>query len=286
MQGNELLELDGFLLEALREDAPFGDKTSELLIDEGLRGEAYFLAKEELVVCGIEAALRTFELMDDFASGKVIVPDGRIAGKGKKIATVKASVRTLLLCERTALNLLQRLSGIATMTKKAADLLRGGRTALLDTRKTTPLMRRLEKYAVRTGGGHNHRMGLSDGILIKDNHIAAVGSVKNAVERARRNCGSLWKIEVEVRNMKEFGEAVKAGADVILLDNMSDGEIERAVAAKPPGVSLEVSGGVTLARLEAIARTGVDFVSMGALTHSAPSSDISLEISAIVPGKK
>jgi len=278
ISGMELFELDGFLMEAILEDAPYGDKTSDLVIADGLRGEAYFLAKEDLVVCGIEAALRTFELMDEKAKCAVLIPDGKPAKKGRKIATVKASVKTLLLCERTALNLFQRLCGIATFTKTAVSVLKGSGTGLLDTRKTTPLMRKLEKYAVRTGGGNNHRMGLSDGILIKDNHIAAVGSVRKAVTLARGKGGSLWKIEVEVKDLKEFGEAVDAGADVILLDNMTDTEIKKVVAMKPAGISLEVSGGVTVSRLAVLATTGVDFVSMGALTHSAPSSDISLEI--------
>lgn len=286
ISGMELFELDGFLMDALHEDAPYGDRTSELLVGEDARGGAYFLAKQDLVVCGIEAALRTFELVDETAECSVLSPDGRFVRKGGKIAKVKASVRTLLLCERTSLNLLQRLCGIATFTRKAAAMLEGSGTKLLDTRKTTPLMRSLEKYAVKTGGGSNHRMGLSDGILIKDNHIAVVGSVGKAVRKAREEGGSLWKIEVEVKNLAEFREAVKAGADVILLDNMTDAEMKKAVAMRPAGISLEASGGITLERLKALSRIGVDLVSMGALTHSAPSSDISFEISGLSPAGK
>ncbi|HNQ78182.1 MAG TPA: carboxylating nicotinate-nucleotide diphosphorylase [Acidobacteriota bacterium] len=278
MKGTHLLELDNFLLAALKEDAPYGDKTTEIVLDGSPEASAYFLAKEEMVVCGVEAALRTFELIDFKADCRVLRKDGSLVKKGTKLAAVRSGAREILLGERTALNVFQRLSGIATCTRKAVEMLKGSGTKILDTRKTTPLMRRLEKYAVRTGGATNHRMGLSDGILIKDNHIEMVGSVGEAVKRARAGGGSLWKIEVEVKNLDEFRDAVKAGADVIMLDNMEDAEIRKAVRMKPFGTKIEVSGGITPRRLGTLARIGVDFVSMGALTHSAPGADISLEI--------
>jgi nicotinate-nucleotide pyrophosphorylase (carboxylating) len=281
ISGMEQFELDAFLTSAIHEDAPHGDKTTESLLTDDPRAEGFFLAKEETVVCGIEAALRTFQLMDKNVKSRILIPDGSVAKKGGKIAVVNGSTKTLLLCERTSLNLFQRLCGIATFTKSAVSKLKGSGTELLDTRKTTPLMRKLEKYAVKTGGGNNHRMGLSDGILIKDNHIAIVGSVKEAVKRARKNSGSLWKIEIEVKDLAEFRQAVEAGADIILLDNMTDSEIKKAVLIKPARISIEVSGGVTLERLSALAKLGVDFISMGALTHSAPSSDISFEIAGL-----
>jgi nicotinate-nucleotide pyrophosphorylase (carboxylating) len=278
ISGIDLLELDALLASALVEDAPYGDKTTDLLIEDDFSSRAYFLAKEDIVVCGIEAAIRTFELLDDRLESKILKKDGSFVKKGMKLAAVKGGAKNLMLAERTALNILQRLCGIATFTSSAVARLKGGRTKLLDTRKTTPLMRKLEKYAVKTGGGTNHRMGLSDGILIKDNHIEIVGSVTKAVKRARLRGNSLWKIEVEVKNLDEFREAVEAKADVIMLDNMSDAEIKKAVGMKPAGAAIEVSGGVTLGRLETLAKLGVDFISMGALTHSAPSSDISFEI--------
>lgn len=278
MKGTHLLELDNFLYAALKEDAPYGDKTTEIVLDGSPEASAYFLAKEEMVVCGVEAALRTFELIDFNADCKVLRKDGSLVKKGTKLALVRSGAQEILLGERTALNVFQRLSGIATYTRKAVEMLKESDTKILDTRKTTPLMRRLEKYAVRTGGATNHRMGLSDGILIKDNHIEMVGSVGEAVKRARAGGGPLWKIEVEVKNLDEFREAVKAGADVIMLDNMEDAEIRKAVRMKPFGTKIEVSGGITHGRLGKLARIGVDFISMGALTHSAPGADISLEI--------
>lgn len=275
--GVEQRELDNFLTAALHEDAPYGDKTSELLVAEDSTATGYFLAKENIVVCGITAALRTFTLQDGSAKTSVLMKDGARAKSGRKIATVKGRTRTLLLCERTALNLFQRLCGIATFTSGAVLNLEGSRAKLLDTRKTTPLMRNFEKYAVRIGGGTNHRMGLSDGILIKDNHIAAVGSIGKALKLAKK-VGALWKIEIEVKNVSEFREAVAAGADVIMLDNMSDAEIKKAMAAKPGNVAVEVSGGITPERIKRLSKMDVDYISMGALTHSAPSSDVSFEI--------
>jgi len=269
--------LDAFLISALQEDAPFGDRTTQSL---GLEAEASgaFLAKEALVLCGLPAALRAFELAGPSCRCEVLVEEGRSVERGSHLARVAGPLPALLWAERPALNLLQHLSAIASLSKRACEAVAGTSAKILDTRKTLPGLRLLEKYAVRTGGAFNHRMGLSDGVLIKDNHIAAVGGVEEAVRRAKEACGPLWRVEVEVKDLSEFDRAVAAGAEVILLDNMSLDEMARAASRKPPGVLIEASGGMTLERLPAVARTGVDFISMGALTHSATAVDISFEI--------
>jgi nicotinate-nucleotide pyrophosphorylase (carboxylating) len=272
-------DLDRFLLEALREDAPWGDRTTEALgISAGGRG--FFLAKEPFRLCGMPAALRVLHLVDPACRAECLVAEGAEAKAGDVLARVSGSFPALLLAERTALNVLQRLSGVATFTARAVKAIEGTGARICDTRKTTPLWRSLEKYAVRTGGGTNHRMGLSDGILIKNNHIALAGSVGEAISRARGGVGHLWKVEVEVRDLREFGEAVAGGADVVLLDNMSEEEMARAVGERPPGLILEASGNMTLERLERVASLGVDLISMGALTHSAGACDISLRLEA------
>lgn len=270
-------ELDALLLRALHEDAPYGDKTTAA---SGLSGEgaAELLAKQDVVVAGLPAALRTFELAGPSCSWAALIEEGGRASKGTVIAKVYGPVPALLLAERTALNLLQRLCGIATLTDRAVAQVKGTTARILDTRKTTPGLRNLEKYAVRMGGGQNHRMGLSDGILLKDNHIAAAGSITAAVRAAREKAGALWKVEVEVTNLAGYREALAVGAEVILLDNMSDDDMARAVKERPKGVVLEASGGMTLERLRRVAALGVDLISMGALTHSAPAADISMEL--------
>lgn len=270
-------ELDGLLLRALQEDAPYGDRTTEAL---GLTGPAsgVFLVKEDLVLCGLPAALRTFELADPACACEALAGDGDVAGPSAVVARVTGPLPALLLAERLSLNLLQHLCGIATMARLASDAVKGTGARILDTRKTLPGFRLLEKFAVRTGGATNHRIGLSDGILIKDNHIAACGSVEEAVRRAKAACGPLWHAEVEVKSLGEFRRAVTAGADVLLLDNMSVEEMAAVVAERPPGILLEASGGMTLERVRAVAETGVDFISMGALTHSAKARDVSFEI--------
>lgn len=270
-------ELDRLLLAALREDAPFGDKTTDAL---GIEKEAsaVLLAKQQLVLAGLPAALRTFTLADPACRTDAACDEGAAVAPRTKIAAVRGPLAAILLAERTALNLLQRLSGVATQTRLAVEAVAGTGTRILDTRKTTPGLRALEKYAVRIGGGVNHRMGLSDGILLKDNHIAAAGSVAKAVALALSHAGPLWKVEVEVQTLEQFREATSAGAQVILLDNMSIEEMAAVAAERPPGVLLEASGGMTLDRLPAVAATGVDYISMGALTHSAPAVDISLEL--------
>ncbi len=270
-------DVDRFLRAALREDAPLGDRTSEVL---GLCGRARgsFTSRQEGVLCGLFLAQRTFELLDPSASFVTQAKDGDLLSPGAAFARVEGSLPALLLGERLALNLLQRLSGIATLTRACVEEVAGTGARILDTRKTTPGLRALEKYAVRTGGGRNHRMGLSDGILIKDNHLAGFASLGEAVRRARERAGHLLKVEVEVRNLSEFQEAVEAGADLILLDNMPLTEMAEAVRRRPPGLLLEASGGMRPGRLRAAAETGVDFISVGALTHSAPALDLALEV--------
>lgn len=272
-------ELDELLRRELTCDAPYGDKTT---VAVGLSGQAAaeFQAKQDLVIAGLPAALRTFSLVDPTCECSALAQDGTRASKGQIIAKVSGPIGALLLAERTALNLLQRLCGVATCTARAVEAVHGTDAGILDTRKTAPGLRNLEKYAVRMGGGVNHRMGLSDGILLKDNHIAAVGSIAAAVGKAKANAGALWKVEVEVTTLALFREAIAAGAEVILLDNMSDSEMAQAVSERPSGVLLEASGGMTMERLRKVAEIGVDFISMGALTHSAPAADISMEMAA------
>jgi nicotinate-nucleotide pyrophosphorylase (carboxylating) len=263
---------------ALEEDLGLGDATSEATIDEAARGEGRFLAKEELVVCGTAVAARIFERLG--ASCRFAAADGARIAKGSWFGTATGPLRALLAAERTGLNFLQRLSGIATLTRRCADALSagGGKTRLLDTRKTTPGWRLLEKDAVRAGGGLNHRFSLGDGILIKDNHVAACGGVGEAVRRARSRARALLRVEVEVIDMPGLEQAIDAGADLILLDNMDDANLAEAVRVARGRVRLEASGNMTLERLPRVAATGVDFVSMGALTHSAKAVDISFEL--------
>lgn len=269
--------LDSILLQAIAEDSPYGDRTVEALALGGTVS-GVFLAKEDFVLCGLQAAFRVFELIDASSAFVPFFEDGRTIRAGERIGRVAGDLGTILKAERPALNLLQRLSGIATTARRAAEEVDGTTARILDTRKTTPGLRLLEKYAVRTGGAFNHRMGLSDGILIKDNHIAAVGSLTEAVTRAKANAGHLWRVEVEVGSLNEFREALAAGADLILLDNMSNEDMARASSERPPGVLLEASGGMKPGALRAVAQTGVDFISVGALTHSARAVDISFEI--------
>lgn len=257
---------------ALEEDIGPGDVTTALVPDED--GRAYLLAKADLVVAGTEA----FEAV--FTGGVQIsweAADGDRLGAGTVFGRIEGPARALLTGERTALNLLQRLSGVATMARSAADAVAGTKAKVVDTRKTTPGLRSLEKAAVRAGGCTNHRFGLFDGVLIKDNHIAAAGGIAAAVVRARATAHHLLKVEVEVSSMDEVEEALSAGADVIMLDNMSLDGMAEAVKRIDGRALVEASGNVTLDRLAAIARTGVDLISMGALTHSAPAADISMK---------
>jgi nicotinate-nucleotide pyrophosphorylase (carboxylating) len=275
-------DLDALLLRALAEDVGPGDVTTEATVPPGLRGRGILLAKQPLVVAGLDIARRTFEVV---AAGAPIafaahVTDGTRVEGGTVLATIDGPAAVLLTAERTALNLLQRLSGIATATRAYVDAA-GGRIAVLDTRKTTPTLRPLEKYAVRIGGGVNHRFGLFDLILIKDNHVRLAGGVRRAVEAARGAAPGL-EVEVEAQSVAEAAEAADAGADIVLLDNLSTSDIRQAVAAIAGRAKTEISGGVTLERIPELSTTGADFVSVGALTHSVRAADISLEIEPVV----
>ncbi len=271
--GERLLDI------ALEEDLLLGDATSEATIDAAAAGAARFLAKEGLVLAGTAVAARVFERLG--ARCRFEVEDGARLERGAWFGRVEGPTRALLAGERTALNFLQRLSGVATATCRCVEALAaaGGRTRLLDTRKTTPGWRLLEKAAVRAGGGHNHRVSLGDGILIKDNHVAACGGVAEAVRRARARAGAMLRVEVEVVDLPGLEAAIAAGADIVLLDNMEDAAMAEAVRRAAGRVKLEASGNMTLERLPRVAATGVDYVSMGAITHSAGAVDISLELS-------
>ena len=276
---NNDFEVANLIKIALLEDAPYGDVTTESLEIRG-NGSGIFLAKEDFVLCGFTIASKVFKYIQNDVRVISKYQDGNFIRKGMQFGIVKGNLDTLLFGERTALNFLQRLSGIATRTKWAVNLLRGTKATLLDTRKTTPLLRNLEKYAVRVGGGTNHRMGLSDAILIKDNHIECMGSVTEAIKKAKKY-NPFKKVEVEVKNLKEFEEALKCKPDIILLDNFSLEDIRKAVKLKPRDIPLEASGGITLENLQSVAKCGVDFISMGSLTHTVKSIDISFEIKRV-----
>lgn len=263
---------------ALDEDVGPGDRTAEAVVPPGVRGVARIFAKEPLVVTGVSAAARVFRALDPECLLEALADEGQQVEAGAGVLRVSGTLRALLAGERTALNLLQRLCGVATLTRRWAAALQGARTRLLDTRKTTPGMRALEKAAVRAGGGLNHRGALFDGILVKDNHAAAAGSVREAVRRAKAGGHPLLKVECEVSTPAQIEEALGAGADMLLLDNLGDAELAAAVRQVAGRVPTEASGGVTLERLPRIAATGVDYVSAGALTHSAGSVDLSLLI--------
>jgi nicotinate-nucleotide pyrophosphorylase (carboxylating) len=255
-----------------------GDITSRALIPPDSRGRARIVLREDGVVAGLPLASMVFRLLDNKVNFQPLVGDGDLLPAGSEIAIVEGPVLAILEGERTALNFLQRLSGIATLTNEHVSRAAPHAVEILDTRKTTPGLRPLEKYAVRAGGGKNHRLGLYDAVLIKDNHIAAVGGVGRAVEKAREAVGEEQQVEVEVESLDGLEEAIAAGADIVMLDNMSVEETSKAVEAAGGRVKLETSGGITLENLEAYAATGVDYISVGALTHSAPALDIALEL--------
>ncbi len=262
---------------ALDEDLSLGDATSEATIPGEAAGRGVFRAKDDVVLAGTAVAARVFERLG--AACVFDRADGARVVHGQVFGEARGPMRALLAAERTALNFLQRLSGVATSTRVAVDALAAaGRTRLLDTRKTTPGWRRLEKDAVRAGGGTNHRFSLGDGILVKDNHVAACGGVGEAVRRARARGNAMLRVEVEVVDLPGLDEAIAAGADIVLLDNMDDAGLAAAVVRAAGRVLLEASGNMTLERLPRVAATGVDFVSMGAITHSARAADISFEI--------
>jgi nicotinate-nucleotide pyrophosphorylase (carboxylating) len=272
--------LDRLIELSLDEDlGAAGDVTSNALVPPDAMGSGELVAKEQLVLAGLEAFSRVFRYVDPEVQVEFLRQDGQEIKPKVVAAKVSGRLRSLLAAERTALNLVQRMSGIATLAQQAMTAVRGSKLKVLDTRKTAPGMRSLSKEAVRMGGAANHRFGLFDGVLIKDNHIAAVGgSIKEALRRARAHAPRLVKIEIEVTNLKQLAEAIEEGADVVMLDNMDDELIRKAVALAAGRVPLEVSGGVTLDRLPRLAKLGVDFVSMGSLTHSARAMDLSLEI--------
>jgi nicotinate-nucleotide pyrophosphorylase (carboxylating) len=263
---------------ALREDVGAGDVTSNAILTGKENGVARAVAKSDLVVAGGDVFRETFRQVDPTLAINILAAEGQDVGSGTVIAEISGSLKSILIAERTALNLLQRMCGIATATRAFVRAVSGTEARILDTRKTAPGLRFLDKYAVRISGGQNHRFALFDGVLIKDNHIAAAGGITEAVRRARRGVAHTLKIEVEVRNLDELEEALAAGADIIMLDNMSVGDMRSAVAISSGRVPLEASGNVTLDNVRAIALTGVNFISVGALTHSVRAADISLLI--------
>ena len=261
----------------LEEDIGRGDRTTEAVVPEELRGRARIEAREPAVIAGLDVARACFTLLGG-VTWEPVVTDGERVAEGATVVRMEGSLRTILTGERTALNLLQRLSGIATMTSRYVDAVSGTPARVVDTRKTTPGLRILEKYAVRVGGGSNHRAGLDDGILIKDNHIAAAGSVTEAVTRALSDRPHGLKVEVEVSDLEQLDEALAAGAEAILLDNMSPETVREAVTRAGGKALLEASGGINLETVSEYAKTGVDLISVGALTHSVRAIDLSLEV--------
>lgn len=271
------LNVDNLILLALQEDISSEDVTTNSVMREYQKGTAQLICKQDGIVAGMDVFKRVFKLLDENTEISIYVKDGQEVKNGQIMADVTGDIRVLLSGERTALNYLQRMSGIATYTNRVAKLLEGSKTKLLDTRKTTPNMRIFEKYAVRAGGGYNHRYNLSDGVLIKDNHIGAAGSVKKAIEMAKEYAPFVRKIEVEVENLDMVREAVEAGADIIMLDNMSPETMKKAIEIIDGRAQTECSGNVTKENIQNILDVGVDYVSSGALTHSAPILDISLK---------
>lgn len=269
--------VDERILSALREDITGEDITTNSVMRQGQRGEVDLICKQDGIIAGLEVFKRVFELLDEKTETVFCCKDGDWVKNGQKLGVVRGDIRVLLSGERTALNFLQRMSGIATYTRAVADLLNGTKTKLLDTRKTTPNMRIFEKYAVKVGGGYNHRYNLSDGILLKDNHIGAAGGVKQAVEMAREYAPFVRKIEVEVETLPMVKEALEAGADIIMLDNMSVEEMKEAVRLCAGKAETECSGNVTKENIATLTEIGVDYISSGALTHSAPILDLSLK---------
>ncbi|MBQ3069622.1 MAG: carboxylating nicotinate-nucleotide diphosphorylase [Clostridia bacterium] len=275
-----LFYVDDLIKNALAEDISYLDTTTDYMIAPEARNKAYLVAKADGVVCGLDVAMRVFELLDDTFEKELFKKDGDRVQKGERIASYTGRTRALLKGERTALNLLQHMSGIATATAEAVELVKGTRAAITDTRKTLPGMRSLQKYAVTMGGGKNHRFNLSDGAMLKDNHIDAAGGITNAVRMLRDKLGHMVKLEVETRNLDEVKEALEAGADIIMLDNMSCEMMREAVALVDGRALLEASGGITAETLRAVAQTGVDVISIGALTHSVTAMDISMKMEA------
>ena len=270
--------VDDLIKTAIKEDINYIDLSTDLLFSDEDTSEAYFISKDEGVLCGINEAMRVFELLDPSFDCCIMKHDGDKIKKGDIICEFEGTTRYLLNGERTALNIIQHCSGIATATAKAVKLVAGTGASVADTRKTLPGLRPLEKYAVMTGGGKNHRYNLSDAVMLKDNHIDACGGIKQAVEMSRSKTGHTVKIEVETRDLDEVQQALDAGADIIMLDNMSESEMKKAVKLIAGRAVTEASGGITDENIKSTALTGVDIISMGALTHSAKGFDISMKI--------
>lgn len=271
------LQVDHLILEALKEDISSEDVTTNAVMKEAVKGEVELICKQDGIIAGLEIFERVFKLLDAETEVIFFCKDGDKVTNGQLMGKVTGDIRVLLSGERVALNYLQRMSGIATYTRSVADLLEGTDTKLLDTRKTTPNMRIFEKYAVRVGGAYNHRYNLSDGVLLKDNHIGAAGSVTAAVKMAKEYAPFVRKIEVEVENLDMVREAVEAGADIIMLDNMSTEEMQKAISIIDGRAETECSGNVTKENIGRLTSLGIDYISSGALTHSAPILDISLK---------
>ena len=271
------LNADHLIMEALKEDITSEDITTNAVMREACPGEVQLICKQDGVIAGLEVYKRVFELLDEKTEVEFYVKDGDVVKNKQLMGVVRGDIRVLLSGERVALNYLQRMSGIATYTRSIVDLLEGSKTRLLDTRKTTPNMRVFEKYAVKVGGGCNHRYNLSDGILLKDNHIGAAGSVAKAIEMAKEYAPFVRKIEIEVENLDMVKEAVEAGADIIMLDNMTPDEMKEAIKIIDGRAQTECSGNVTKENVARLVSVGVDYISSGALTHSAPILDISMK---------
>ena len=275
-----------FLIDhALEEDGAFQDITSSACIPDDRLGVAILTAKQRLVLCGLDVAMEVFTKLDPACEFLLKRADGEVVSPGENILEIAGKVPLLLAAERTALNFMQRMSGVATMTAKYVDAVTEDKAKIVDTRKTIPGWRALDKYAVRTGGGFNHRYGLADGVLIKDNHIAAAGSIENAIAMARARAPHLSRIEIETATLHQVRDALDAGADVIMLDNMTLEDMKTAVELIDRKALTEASGGMTLERLHKVAQTGVDIISVGALTHSTPAVDIHMTFREIEPGE-
>lgn len=271
-------QIDDIIKTALLEDINYVDVTTDYLIDEGSVSTAKYVSKDEGVLCGIDVALRVFDLLDDNVTSKVYIHDGEKVKKGDIIAEITGPTRALLKGERTALNLVQHMSGIATATNKCVELVKGTKASIADTRKTLPGLRVLQKYAVTVGGGRNHRYNLSDCAMLKDTHLDAYGNMTNAVNVLREKMGHTIKIEVEVSDLEQLREALSLGVEVIMLDNMSNEDMAKAVEITAGKAKLEASGNVTAETIRGIAETGVDIISLGALTHSVKAFDISMKM--------
>lgn len=271
------LNVDPLILSALREDISSEDVSSNCVMKKTQLGEVDLICKQDGIICGLQVFERVFTLLDENTKAEFYVEDGDAVKAGQLMGKIRGDIRVLLCGERTALNYLQRMSGVATYTNEVASLLKGTKTKLLDTRKTTPNNRIFEKYSVRTGGGNNHRYNLSDGVLLKDNHIGAAGGVKEAIAMAKEYAPFVRKIEIEVENLDMVKEAVEAGADIIMLDNMSHEQLKEAMEYIDGRTEVEVSGNVTKENIARLTDLGVDYISSGALTHSSPIMDISLK---------